>query len=278
MIDLARIALNLTSLVLLWAIVVMFYGLRTRAMPLVQSGRRAITATFVLVSLAGFELVYAFISRDFSVRYVAEHSSRDLPIFYTIAALWGGQAGSLLFWFWLLSLFALAVALKSQNGMEDLGNYALIPIAMAQLFFSILVTRLSDPFETLPFPPGDGQGLNPLLQHSAMVYHPPTLYIGYVGMTLPIAFAVGALIANREGSEWLHRSRRWMLFSWLSLTAGIILGAKWAYEELGWGGYWAWDPVENASLLPWLTATAYLHFGELSDKKLDSVAPSESSS
>jgi cytochrome c-type biogenesis protein CcmF len=206
-------------------------------------------------------LVYGFVTRDFSIKYVADHSSRDLPLFYTISAFWAGQEGSLLFWLWLLSIFGAIIVWRNRKAKGELANYALLTIAGSELFLALFVTLWSNPFTRFIYqgPPEDGAGLNPLLQNFYMIFHPPTLFIGFAGFTVPFAYALGALIYGKSGNSWISRSRPWTIFSWAFLTLGIVLGAKWAYVELGWGGYWAWDPIENASLFPWLTATAFLH-------------------
>jgi cytochrome c-type biogenesis protein CcmF len=206
-------------------------------------------------------LVYGFVTRDFSIKYVADHSSRDLPLFYTISAFWAGQEGSLLFWLWLLSIFGAILVWRNRKAKDELANYALLTIAGTELFLALFVTLWSNPFTRFIYqaPPEDGAGLNPLLQNFYMIFHPPTLFVGFAGFTVPFAYALGALISGKSGNSWIPRSRPWTIFSWAFLTLGIVLGAKWAYVELGWGGYWAWDPIENASLFPWLTATAFLH-------------------
>jgi len=220
-----------------------------------RTGRSLLTATFVLSSAAVFTLVRAFLKDDFSFRYVASYSSSDLPAFYKLTALWAGQDGSLLFWLWVLCGLCLAFVLAEKR--DALSDRALPVLAFVQAFFCLLLVLPTDPFGKLPVVPRDGRGLNPLLQNPWMAFHPPTLYAGYIGFTFPFALGLGGLLSGDGG--WIGRSRRWALFSWIFLTLGILTGMKWAYVELGWGGYWSWDPVENASLMPWLTATAFLH-------------------
>lgn len=251
-------ALRLSFVFSLFASATTVLGLKLGEERLVESGRRAIVSTFILSTIACIRLICAFLRDEFSIRYVASHSSSNLPALYKATALWAGQEGSLLFWFWLLTLFSAAFVLRHGRG-DEIADRSLPPLAFTQLFFSLLLLIPGRPFEKLPFPPEEGRGLNPLLQNPGMILHPPTLYIGYVGFTIPFALGMGALLAGRADAEWVRRSRIWAMISWLSLTLGIIFGAKWAYLELGWGGYWAWDPVENASLMPWLTATAFLH-------------------
>lgn len=216
-------------------------------------GRFSSVAAFSLSSSALAILALAFLGDDFSFRYVALHSSCDLPPVYKLTAVWAGQEGSLLFWLWVLSAYSLAFLLRNRDRLSD---GALPVISLVQAFFCLLVLR-NDPFLKLPFVPEDGRGLNPLLESPWMVLHPPALYLGYVGFTVPFALSLAGVASGHDG--WLERSRRWFVFSWTFLSLGILTGMKWSYVVLGWGGYWAWDPVENASLMPWLTATAFLH-------------------
>lgn len=258
--NIGELSLALTMLACLWAIGVLAYGLKKGSRDFILSGRRCANCIFLLVTLASAALIYAFATRDFSIKYVAEHSSRDLPMFYTISAFWAGQEGSILFWLWLLTIFAAILVWQSRKKDENsLINYALLTVLISELFFAFVTTFLSNPFEKLLRIPPDGFGLNPLLQNPGMVIHPPTLFIGYAGFTVPFAYALGALLSGRSGNLWILQSRRWTIASWIFLTIGIAFGGLWAYEELGWGGYWAWDPIENASLMPWLVATAFLH-------------------
>ena len=259
MTNIGQLLLILTVFSSLWAIIALAYGLKKRSRDFINSGRYGVNCIFFLVTLASAALVYGFVTRDFSIKYIAGHSSRDLPLFYTISAFWAGQEGSLLFWLWLLSIFGAIMVWR--NKKDNLANYALITMAGAEFFFALVVTLWSNPFAQYIYeaPPKDGAGLNPLLQNFYMIFHPPTLFVGFAGFTVPFAYVLGALISGKSGNLWLQRSRPWTIFSWAFLTLGIVLGAKWAYVELGWGGYWAWDPIENASLFPWLTATAFLH-------------------
>jgi len=222
-----------------------------------EIGRRATKSMFTLVSLASLDLLILFLLRDFSVKYVRDYSSTHLPFFYTISAFWAGQPGSLLLWSFFLSGFTYFF-LKYEKGKFYERN-SLILIGILNLFFLILVNFVSNPFETLDFKPKEGSGLNPLLQHPAMVFHPPFTYLGFVGFSVPFAIYLGALWNGNINVQMLKRVRIWTLIPWIFLTMGIVLGGWWAYEELGWGGYWAWDPVENASLIPWLLSTAFLH-------------------
>ncbi|MEO5378448.1 MAG: heme lyase CcmF/NrfE family subunit [Magnetococcus sp. DMHC-6] len=225
----------------------------------IRTARQASFGSALLLTLASVGVIASFLNHDFSVTYVAEHASLDLPVFYLATAMWGGHEGSLLMWAWLLALFIAVAAWRHWHSHPVSLPYALAILGTLLGGFLLLVLFLSSPFERLSMPPADGNDLNPLLQDPGMVFHPPFLYMGYVGFAIPYAFAMAALITGRAGEEWILATRRWTLFSWAMLTTGIIFGAYWAYYELGWGGYWAWDPVENASFMPWLTGTAFLH-------------------
>ncbi len=212
-----------------------------------------------LITSASAALLQALVQSDFTIAYVASYTERALPLGYKLAAFWAGQAGSLLFWTWALSLMALVAAFAHKRRTAGEHAAMLGTLAAVGLFFCTLMLFAVNPFDPTPIVVRDGNGLNPLLQNPAMIAHPPILFLGYAGFTIPFALLIGALVADRRDAGWMIQARRWLLGSWLFLTVGILLGAWWAYVELGWGGYWAWDPVENASLLPWLTATAVLH-------------------
>jgi cytochrome c-type biogenesis protein CcmF len=226
---------------------------------LADTARRAGIAVFVAVAGAAFALVWSVYTNDFSLTYVLEHSNRALPWFYKLAALWSGQEGSLLLWALLLSTFGFVLRLRHKTDVK-LYAYAGTILAGVQVFFLLLLNVAAPPFSLYQgaIPP-DGNGLNPLLQYPEMVIHPPMLYLGYVGFSVPFAFALGALMMRYPGEKWIHITRTWTMVTWLFLTCGIFLGMHWAYAVLGWGGYWGWDPVENASFMPWLTGTAFLH-------------------
>ncbi len=252
----------------LYAIVALFAGGRAGRRELVHSGERAMFAAFAFVTLAVVALEVLLVRSDFHIEYVAGYSNRDLPLFYKLAALWGGQAGSLLFWTWILTLYGAVATWINRHRPGKLVPYMLGIVALTAAFFLVLNKFAANPFKELavdtgaglqPWAPQDGRGLNPLLQHPAMVVHPPLLYLGYVGFVIPFAFCMAALLTRELGSDWIRLTRRWTLTAWLFLGTGILLGGRWAYVELGWGGYWGWDPVENASLMPWLTGTAFLH-------------------
>src|SRR5581483_3411978 len=232
-----------------------------------ETARRAGIATFAAVLLAAVVLVMAAFSDDFSIAYIFHHSNRDLPAPYKFATLWSGQEGSLLFWSLLLAAYGFVLRIRYKTDPR-LHAYASVILAGVQIFFLALVNFAANPFGLLQGPlRADGSGLNPLLQYPEMVIHPPMLYLGYVGFTVPFAFALGALIMKYPGEKWIHITRRWTMVTWMFLTVGIFLGAHWAYAVLGWGGYWGWDPVENASLMPWLTGTAFLHSVMMQEKR-----------
>src|SRR5229473_913708 len=232
-----------------------------------ETARRAGIATFAAVLLAGIVLVIAAFQDDFSIAYIFHHSNRDLPGAYKFATLWSGQEGSLLFWSLLLATYGLVLRLRYKTDSR-LFAHASVIIAAVQVFFLLLLNFAAHPFATMQGSlPQDGNGLNPLLKYPEMVIHPPMLYLGYVGFTVPFAFALAALVMRYPGEKWIHITRRWTMVTWGFLTCGIFLGAHWAYSVLGWGGYWGWDPVENASLFPWLGATAFLHSVMMQEKR-----------
>jgi cytochrome c-type biogenesis protein CcmF len=232
-----------------------------------ETARRAGIASFVALCAAAFALVWAALSNDFSVEYIRAHSNIALNPAYKFAALWSGQEGSLLLWAWLLSAYGFVLRVRHRVDVR-LTAFASVILAAIQVFFLLLLTIVATPFSIAPGPVAlDGAGLNPLLQYPEMVIHPPMLYLGYVGFAVPFAFALGALMMRYPGEKWIHITRRWTMVTWLFLTCGIFLGAHWAYSVLGWGGYWGWDPVENASLMPWLTGTAFLHSVMMQEKR-----------
>ena len=244
-------------------------GRPTRISPerLADTARRAGIAGFWAVSAAAFALVYAVFTNDFSLTYILEHSNRALPGPYKFAALWSGQEGSLLFWAWLLGIYGFVLRLRHKTDVK-LYAYAGTILAAIQFFFLLVLNFAAPPFSLYNGPtPADGNGLNPLLQFPEMVIHPPMLYLGYVGFSVPFAFALGALIMRYPGEKWIRITRSWTMVTWLFLTCGIFLGMHWAYAVLGWGGYWGWDPVENASFMPWLTGTAFLHSVMMQERK-----------
>jgi cytochrome c-type biogenesis protein CcmF len=253
------------------------FAIKTRHPLLIKSTRQAGIATCVLIFLSTLSLEYLLFTDNFSMAYVVSHSNRDLSSFYKVAALWAGQEGSLLFWSTLLAVYVLSVLLVYRHKNGELMPYVGVILAGVQIFFLTLNNFVENPFKTLasvsasgalePFTRLDGNGLNPLLQYPEMVIHPPNLYSGYTGFTIPFAFALGALLARYPGEKWIHLTRKWTMVAWCFQSVGILLGAHWAYAVLGWGGYWGWDPVENASLLPWLSGTAFLHSVMMQEKR-----------
>jgi cytochrome c-type biogenesis protein CcmF len=270
---------NIGALAILMAFCMAIYAAiasavgRARRKPfLVASGARAVYAVWALITLAAAILVHALLTSDFRFAYVAEHSNRAMPTMYKFAAWWGGQEGSLLFWSWLLSTYAMVVVFTNRRKHRDFMPYVVAVLATVQTFFLLVNNFVANAFQMLAVDKlitsvPDGNGLSPLLQYPAMAIHPPMLYLGYVGFVVPFAFAFASVLTKQPGEAWIHTTRRWTLVTWLFQSCGIMLGAAWAYHVLGWGGYWAWDPVENASLLPWLSGTAFLHSVMMQEKK-----------
>jgi cytochrome c-type biogenesis protein CcmF len=243
----------------LYAVLCSIIGQRRRSPGLIQSGENAVVGATFFVTLAVAAVVTAIHRNDFSLAFVFMHSSRELPALYKWTALWGGMEGSLLFWVWILCLYSTFVVLQGKRGVERLMPYAVSTLMVIALFFLGVIQFLENPFEKVPFPAANGRGLNPLLQDPGMAFHPPCLYLGFIGTSVPYAFAMAALITGRLDTVWIQRTRKWALGAWLFLMLGNLLGAWWAYHVLGWGGYWGWDPVENSAFLPWLVLTAYIH-------------------
>jgi len=270
--NLGTLAILLAFAVAIYAAAASVVGRIKRKPFLIVSGARAVYAVWALVLLASGILVYALMTGDFRFSYVAEHSNRAMPILYKFAAWWGGQEGSLLFWSFLLSTYTAVVVFTNRRRHRDMMPWVVAVLSTVQAFFLLLNNFIASPFRMLASDKlivavPDGNGLSPLLQYPAMAIHPPMLYLGYVGFAVPFAFAMGALITRQPGDAWIHTTRRWTLVTWLFQSTGIMLGAAWAYHVLGWGGYWGWDPVENASLLPWLSGTAFLHSVMMQEKK-----------
>jgi cytochrome c-type biogenesis protein CcmF len=264
---LGELSLWLALLLAAWGTVVGVLGGRTGNPELALSARRTPYALLVAISVASISLLTALLRHDFNVQYVYSYTSRNLPTPYLISAFYGGQAGSLLFWALVLCGFAAAAQWLTPRRYTYLMPYVAAVTSAVTLFFVMVSLFAANPFARLAFTPPDGAGLNPQLQNPGMVFHPPLLFLGYVGITIPFAFAVAALITKRLDTGWLHAIRKWTIVSWIFLSAGITLGMWWAYVELGWGGYWAWDPVENASLMPWLAMTAFLHSVMIQEKR-----------
>ncbi|MBI4296780.1 MAG: heme lyase CcmF/NrfE family subunit, partial [Chloroflexi bacterium] len=259
MADIGYISLFLALLASGYSAIAYLFGVRREHSALLASARNSLFTAFGFLTVAAGALLYGLITRDFQVEYIASYTSRDLSLLFTISAWWAGNAGSLLFWAWLLSLLAVIMVVQRREMGKELVPYAAAVVMITQVFFVVLMLGVANPFHKLSFVPPDGRGLNPLLENEGMLFHPLTLLTGYVGFTIPFAFAIAALLTRRLGDEWLVVVRRWTLFAWIMLSLGNLFGAWWAYVELGWGGYWGWDPVENASLMPWLTGTAFLH-------------------
>ena len=279
-------ALAITFFVSLYGIGASLYGLRRNQLTWIQSARNAMLLTFPLLTISVLSIVFLLIGDHFEVEYIATVSSRSMPLYLKATALWGGQAGSLVFWSWTMSAFASAVTLRKWDQDQELLPWVIIVCLITLAFFLGMSLTVENPFARLwlepsgqisasllkpenatPFIPQDGQGLNPLLRHPGMIFHPPTLYLGFVAFVIPYAFAIAALITRHTDDSWIRATRRWTLWAWLFLSLGLVLGARWAYDVLGWGGYWGWDPVEISAFLPWLTGTAFLHSVVIQEKR-----------
>ncbi|MBI5305426.1 MAG: heme lyase CcmF/NrfE family subunit [Chloroflexi bacterium] len=290
MADLGYASLFLSLLFALYAVGAAIYAARRNRADVYASARNAIYVVAALTTLAVAILEWALITHQFRFEYVARQTSRAQPLLYNVSALWGGQEGSLLFWAWILALFTAVVLVQNRRKNQELMPYVIAGLGTTLAFFLALMTiaanpeevgsvialpltstlaasLVGSPFRMLDFLPRDGNGLNPLLQNPGMFIHPVTQYLGYVGFTIPFAFAMAALFTRRLSDVWIRTTRRWTLVSWLFLSLGLVFGMQWAYMELGWGGYWGWDPVENASLMPWLTGTAFLHSVMIQEKR-----------
>jgi cytochrome c-type biogenesis protein CcmF len=257
--EIGYIVTTLAFVLAIYAAVVAVVGMRLRRPELIISARNAVFGVTGLITIAVIIIEYLLITGHYQTKYVYEVSNRAAPLYFRMFALWGGQNGSLLFWSWLMSIFAALVLFKKWGPMRVLMPYVIAVTQLTLAFFIGLVVFVANPFEQLSFFPADGAGLNPLLRHWGMIIHPPVLYLGFVGFVIPYAFAIAALITRQTGDLWIRTTRRWSLTAWLFLSLGLLLGGWWAYDVLGWGGYWGWDPVENASLVPWLIATPFLH-------------------
>ena len=264
--DLGRAALVTAFLLLAYASVAGMLGAWHRRRRLAESAQNALLAAFAATAVASSVLLAALARHDFSFQYVADHTSRELPLGYTLTAFWGGQEGSLLLWLLVLTGYAVAAVLTARRAGPEVLAWVVPTLGLVGTFFALLLVFVASPFETQPAA-ADGAGLNPSLQNPYMAVHPPLLYLGYVGLTIPFAFAMGALLARRTDERWIVATRRWTLAAWAFLGIGQLLGAHWAYVEIGWGGYYAWDPVENAALMPWLAATAFLHSVMIQEKR-----------
>ncbi len=276
----------LTFLLALFSVGAAVVGYFDKSDRWVEAARRAMLLTFPLVTLAALTLAYLLATGHYELQYVYSVTSNDMPFYLKITALWGGQAGSLVLWSWLMSAFASAVTLRKWERDRELLPWVIVVTSITMAFFLSLsifyenpfarwwqttagdfVPRMFAPAGTIPVTPADGQGLNPLLRHPGMILHPPMLYLGFVAFVIPFAFAIAALVTGRSDDRWIRLTRRWTLVAWLFLSLGLVLGMRWAYDVLGWGGYWAWDPVEIAALMPWLTGTAFLHSVMIQEKR-----------
>jgi cytochrome c-type biogenesis protein CcmF len=278
-------ALFITLIFAVYGIVAAVYGQKNKSQAWILSARQAMILVFPLLTVSVAAMLYLLVSDDFQVVYIADVSSRSMPVYLKLTALWGGQAGSLLFWSWLLAGFGSAVALRKWDRDGDLLPWVIVVNLITLAFFLVLnifyenpflrywqdasgiLTSFSQPKGALPIFPSDGSGLNPLLRHPGMIIHPPMQYLGFVGFIIPFSYAIASLITGRTDDRWIRISRGWTLWAWLFLSLGLVLGARWAYDVLGWGGYWGWDPVENSALMPWLTGTAYLHAVLIHEKR-----------
>ncbi|PYN62539.1 MAG: cytochrome C biogenesis protein [Candidatus Rokuibacteriota bacterium] len=243
----------------LWGAVAAATGARTGRPALVLSAQHAALGVFVLVTACFALLTYAFLIFDFSVRYVAINTNLGTPFYYRITGVWGALEGSIILWTWMLALYTLIVILRHRESAHELYPWVLTVMLSVMAFFLLVITVAAPPFARLTPVPADGRGLNPLLEDTGMITHPVALYLGFTGVTVPFAFALAALITGRVGDAWITLTRRWTIIAWYFLSLGLLIGGWWSYHVLGWGGYWAWDPVENAAFMPWLTATAFLH-------------------
>ena len=262
-----RTLLVLGLIVVVYGIGASIYGARSGRQQWVDSGRRSVYSLAAMMTIAWIILEAAFLRSDFTFNVVAEHSSTTTPTFYKLAAPWSSQEGSLLLWVWLLSLWSSLILFLTRRRAKEIAPYATAILLGFAGFFTSLAVFWANPFSTTSTPPPEGAGLDPLLLHPSMMIHPPMLYSGYTLLTIPFAFAIGALITGRLGAEWISLTRKFALAAWLFLGIGIVLGARWSYTELGWGGYWAWDPVENAALMPWLCTTAFIHSAMIQEKR-----------
>jgi len=265
MADIGYISLVTSFILSVYAIAGQLIGHKTGNKKLLNSARGAVMAIAILATVASAALIWALITSDFSIKYVYDYTSTDLPLFYKFSAWWAGNAGSLLLWLWVLAVYTAIVTWS--NKLEDLTPYASSVLLVNAVFFLFVLSFVTNPFERLNWTPAEGNGMNPMLQNFGMVIHPITTYLGYVGFAVPFAFAMAALLTKNTDDRWIKMTRGWTILAWLFLTYGNLSGAQWAYVELGWGGYWAWDPVENASFIPWLTGSAFLHSVMIQERK-----------
>ena len=262
-----QISIFTALLLAIWGIIAPIIGSRTKRSGFLASTRAAIIGQFVLVTVASLSLIYALVATDFSLRYVASNTTRATPFYYRVTGLWGALEGSLLLWEWILIIFSGLVAWIYKERFRELMPWVLMIFSIISAFFLSVIAFASNPFETIFPVPLDGSGLNPLLEDANMMTHPPLLYTGFVALTVPYAFAMAAMIVGKLDESWIMTTRRWTIIAWFFLTMGNLVGAWWSYHVLGWGGYWAWDPVENAAFMPWLPATAFLHSIQVQERR-----------
>jgi len=254
-------------LLALWGIIAPIFGTRIGRGAFFASTRAAIIGQFLLVTVASLSLIYALVTTDFTIKYVVFNTTRNTPVYYRVTGLWGALEGSLLLWEWILIIFSGWLAWSYKDRHRELMPWVLMIFSIVSAFFLGVIAFASNPFETIFPSPADGRGLNPLLEDANMITHPPLLYTGFVGLTVPYAFAMAALIVGKLDEAWIVTTRRWTIIAWFFLTMGNLVGAWWSYHVLGWGGYWAWDPVENAAFMPWLPATAFLHSVQVQERR-----------
>ncbi|MFC1974729.1 heme lyase CcmF/NrfE family subunit, partial [Chloroflexota bacterium] len=259
MTEIGHIALVIALPVAVYSVISSIIGAGVGSRRLIKSAKTGVLVVFSLFTLALALILYAFFTKDFSIKIVADHASRDLPAVYTLSALYADKAGSMFFWGWLISLFSALLVFQTGENHRQIVPYAIVILAIIEVFYISLVTFGVNIFAQHPSPAADGFGLNPLLQNFGMLVHPPLLYLGFAGFAVVFALVMAALITRRPEMWQNSLIRRWTLFAWCALGSGNIVGMWWSYNELGWGGYWAWDPVENAGLMPWLLGTAFLH-------------------
>ena len=267
MVDFGYFCIILAFFITIYNVASLSLGIRRNSFNMIYSAKIANIMIFLLSGIAYLVLTVSFIGNNFSVDFVYRNSNIALPLFYKITGVWGGMDGSLLLWQFVLSLYVMVASIIYRKSNPIILPHALIVLNFIMMFLLFLLATYSNPLARNFTLVDDGQGLNPLLQHPAMAFHPPSLYLGFIGLSMPFAFAIGSLMAGRFNNEWILITRRWTLVAWFFLTLGMLLGGQWAYHELGWGGYWAWDPVENSSLLPWLTTTAFLHSAMVQEKR-----------
>src|SRR4030065_1794823 len=279
-------AILITFLISIYGVFAAIYGVRKNKPAWVDSARNAMLLTFPLITLSALSIIYLLVNNHYEIEYVANVTSNSMPLYLKVTALWGGQAGSLIFWSWLMSAFASAVTLRKWDrdreflpcvilvSLVTLAFFLLLSIIVENPFVSFwqtptgnIITAMFHPAGTSLYIPQDGNGLNPLLRHPGMIFHPPMLYLGFVSFVIPYAFAIASLITGRTDDRWIRITRRWTLVAWLFLSLGLVLGMRWAYDVLGWGGYWGWDPVENSAFMPWLIGTGLLHAVIVQEKR-----------